>query len=397
MNIDVKVNRQLYLLFACIAANCFANIPMWLLPEILSDSMEYLTLTAVQSSWVISAETFALAFSSIFFASRNFRFSYRRLGVVGSVIGLAGNFASSQCVDFSGLFAARAVAGFGEGALLMIANTLVADFNKPDRAYAHINVANIIYGSFAFFSLPFVFPHRDGLMVFNIAAIAMLAMAPFFYWLSTRQVQRTSHLMESDTLKEAPQIFSVSAITLYMAMMFIGTGCGASWGFLVEFGKAISLPQEQIDFSIGFGTIAAIAGSGLVAIIGTRYGRLYPVLLAIALAGISNYSLSHTEDIFVYRLGILGLLFSMYFILPFFLGYGADLDRSGRVSAIVCAIFMLTAGSIGPLAGGAIADNFDISYIGTAILFMCVISAVFTVIFARLDKSITPGIGAIHT
>lgn len=381
------VDRQVTLLLACIAANCIANIPLWLLPEILSDSMEYLKLTTVQSSWVVSAETIALAFSSIFLASRDFKVSYRQVAVVGAIIGLAGNFLSAQCDTFEALNLSRGLAGLGEGAVLMVANTLVADFEKPDRAYAVINLANIVYGSLAFFTLPIIFPQRSGLMVFNIAAVAMAALAPVLYWTSTRLVQRTSHLIEAETVRPDHHVFSVSAMTLYSAMLFLGSGCGASWSLMVEFGKAVALTQEQIDWAIGIGILAAIAGSGFVAVIELRFGRLTPVLLVTLGTAAVNYSISHTEVAAIFRADILGVLFGMYFLLPYFLGFGADIDKSGRVSAIVCAIFMLTSGSLGPIAGGFITDKIGIYSVGTATAASCAIAAILTIVFVRMEHS----------
>lgn len=365
-----------YLLVACTAANCFANVSLWLLPEVLSDSMEALKLTAFQASAVVSAETVMMALASIILSTRDFRVSYRNLALAAAGVGLVGNVLSALAPDFSYLFIARAIAGAGEGAVLMVATSLVADFEHADRAYAHMNTVNIIYGSAVFFSLPILFPHRDGLAVFLIVAIAMLPLVLPFFWLTERPVHHTAHGVIADDEKAPANIFTAGTLGLIAGMLLLGTGCGASWAFLVEFGKQVHMAQDQIDWAISASTVSAIVASAAVGVIGTRFGRLIPVLMMIAVAAVANASISHGNSPQVFRWSAIALLIAIYFLLPYFLGFGAALDRSGRISAIVSSVFMVTSGSIGPLVAGLVADRTGIPAIGTVTASLCLLSAV---------------------
>lgn len=375
--------RTARLLIACIAANCFANVPLWLLPEILSDSISTLSLSAFQGSLVVSSENFMLALISILLVSTDFRFSYRTLALAGTVVALIGNTLSAFSSDFHGFFLSRAVAGAGEGAVLMVSNALVANFRNPERAYAGMTISNVIYGSLAFFSLPLLFSHREGLAIFLIIVAITVPLLPLLFWLSSDRVQRLPRHSDAVEPHMPAATFSATAFVLYGAMLLLGIGGGSCWAFLVEFGKQTSLSQERIDLAIGVATIFAIAGSGAVALLGGRYGRLIPVVIAAAAAGAASYSISYTTSPVVFGIDTAALLFFNYFLFPYYLGFGAQIDRSGRVSSVVGAIIMLTSGCLGPLVGGYVSDKAGIASVGMVAFVLYAAAIVLTVVFVR--------------
>lgn len=381
--IQAGANRKTQLLVACIAAYCFGNLTQWLLPEWLSDSMEVLKLSATQGSIACAAETVALAVTSIFLASRESRLTYFQVAIIGAVVALIGNGASGLVSSYPPLILSRFVAGVGEGAVLMVGTALVADFKNPDAVYAKLNIANIVYGSAAFFSLPLLFPSRNGLMIFLIATCALIPLLAGFGWISRRSITKGHEF----GVASKTGIFAPPALALYGGMLFLATATSGNWSFLVEYGKRTGMAQEQIDMAIGIATISAVIGSGLVALIGDRFGRLIPALACMAIAGFFNFDIVNNSSPLWFRIDCAFVLIGVYFLVPYFLGYGAALDASGRISAIVNAAFMLSLAS-GPVMSGAVNDYYGAAVVPYIVLGLFAVSALLLVFVDRCVKKI---------
>lgn len=360
--------RTRWLLLACIAAYTFANVPLWLLPVILSDSMATLALNATQSGLVVSGETLGLGVVSIALAAHSFGLRYRTIAMVGGCIGLVGNVLSAYAGSFEGLLAARLVAGVGEGAVLMVATALVADFADPERAYGILNIANILYGSAVFMLMPQVWPHRDGLEVFVIGALAMAPLLLPMTQLSTRTAAVHHHV--SAQTGASFSVISLPAMLLYLSMLCIGSSSGGTWAFLAEYGKQTGMPEEAVVSAIGVATLAAILGSVLVSVVGSRWGRLLPMLVGVVVTGAANFLLTTVTSPLAFRIESAVTLIGVYFLLPGLLAYGACLDRTGRISTVVGGVFMLTI-AVGPTLFGLVVDHAGMPGLSPAVLLLC--------------------------
>lgn len=364
--------RLRWLLFACIAAYTFANVPLWLLPVILSDSMATLQLNATQAGLVVSGETLGLGLVSIGLAAHSFGLRYRTLALWGALIGLAGNGLSACAGSFESLLAARWLAGAGEGAVLMVATALVADFADPERAYGTLNVINILYGSAVFMAMPWVWPERHGLQVFVVCVVAMVPLLLPLWQLSSRTASVHQQVTDGAAAGAGGQcaVLSRPALLLYLCMLCVGSSSGGTWAFLAEYGKQTGLAEDAVVSAIGVATLAAIAGSVLVGVVGTRFGRLLPLLLGVLATGTANVLLTRVASPLAFRIESAVTLISIYFLLPGLLAYGAFLDRTGRISTVVGGVFMLTI-AVGPTVFGMVVDHAGMAGLSPAVLLLC--------------------------
>jgi predicted MFS family arabinose efflux permease len=360
--------RLRWLLLACIAAYTFANVPLWLLPVILSDSMATLQLNATQAGLVVSGETLGLGLVSIGLAAHSFGLRYRTLAWLGAVVGLAGNGLSTFAGSFESLVAARWVAGAGEGAVLMVATALVADFDDPERAYGTLNFVNILYGSAVFMAMPWAWPERHGLQVFLVCTVAMVPLLLPMLQLSSRTA--AVHQQVTEGTGGQCSVLSRPALLLYLCMLCIGSSSGGTWAFLAEYGKQTGLAEDAVVAAIGVATLAAIVGSVLVGAVGTRWGRLLPLLLGVLATGAANVLLTRVASPLAFRIEATVTLISIYFLLPGLLAYGAFLDRTGRISTVVGGVFMLTI-AVGPTVFGIVVDHAGMAGLSPAVLLLC--------------------------
>jgi predicted MFS family arabinose efflux permease len=136
----------------------------------------------------------------------------------------------------------------------------------------------------------------------------------------------------------------------------------SAWAFYVILGELAGFGSEQINAILTFSVLFTLVGSTLASVVGHRFGRLLPSILGILMMTVSIVGLSLSRDPTHYRV-LTGLnLFGLYIFVPYFLGYAAGADQSGRGPAIVAGAFMLAA-AIGPYLGGIVISRFGIEYL----------------------------------
>ena len=368
-----------------VAAYTLSNLSGWLLPVVVSDAMTALNLSATQGGLVVAGETLAIALSTLLLTRHSFGLRYLTIAMVGAVVALICTIASAFAHDFSSLLALRLLTGLGEGAVMMVANSLAASDENPDRAFAHMNVINILYGSSLFLLMPMLWPNRSGLTVFSIAAWGMVVLLPLMFWLSRRTAED-----HKEVLIQSGQFRPISTSALLLlsaAMLFIGSAAGATWTFMAEFGKQTGMTPDAIDSAIGVATLSAIVGSGMAGFLFRHFGRFWPLAVGTLVVTGACYSIANAHDGLHFRIEAVVVLISMYFLLPGLLSAGADIDRSGRVSAVVGAVFMLTL-AIGPAVAGWVADHFGLPQVGLTALGMGVAALVSLLLFHRKAQTL---------
>jgi predicted MFS family arabinose efflux permease len=98
--------------------------------------------------------------------------------------------------------------------------------------------------------------------------------------------------------------------------------------------------------------LASAAGSVLATVLGIRLGRRRTLVGGMALMAAAILSLSWSETYWIYALGIVGLGFTIGFVLPYQMGTLAALDAEGRFVVLIAAAQGIGSAA-GPALGGA--------------------------------------------
>ena len=101
--------------------------------------------------------------------------------------------------------------------------------------------------------------------------------------------------------------------------------------------------------------LASAAGSVIAMVLGTRFGRRWTLLAGMALMVAAILSLSWSETYSLYAIGIVGLGFTVGFVLPYQMGTLAALDTEGRFVVLITAAQGIGSAA-GPALGGAAVD-----------------------------------------
>lgn len=147
--------------------------------------------------------------------------------------------------------------------------------------------------------------------------------------------------------KDLPAPISIAAVLAPGIVLIAAVGF---WAFLQRFGISIGIPQKQLGTILGLITLSGIPASLAVIWIGSRFGRLVPVL--IGLGGLLIPMLmfaSGAASLGLYVVG--GILFTMSwsFSIPTIQAVQSDLDDSGQLAAI-STMPQAIGSAIGPTA-----------------------------------------------
>jgi MFS family permease len=357
--IQVK-SRRVGLFIAASAASIVAWSPTWLQPVMLAEFVSHGTMTHAAAGLIITFEMVSISVSAILYA-RIRQASVRSIGIGGLCIAAVGDSCALTAYGFGALLVTRMIAGIGEGALLMAANATLARFEQPDRAYARTYVVTNIMASVVFyviptmgavFARPATFPALLSLLALTLPGVLALprdrALAK-----STRKIPALA------PLRGDRRPVALIAISLFAYLLVIA----AAWPTYVIIGVQTGLSAGEATHALAVAELCAFAGSLLASLVGTRFGRFLPLALGICLVESTLFTLTHTNDAWFFRLGIGAVMCGSYFVVPYFYGYAAAQDKSGRGAAVVGALAPLSF-AVGPYLSGIILEHGTVGIVG---------------------------------
>ncbi|MCG4262429.1 MFS transporter [Acetobacter senegalensis] len=339
------------------AAYCIANISWWLQPALINEVLLRLHLGDASAGLVASAEMAAMAFSSMILARQVRKLSFRLLAGIGAIIAIIGNLFSSFITNYPDLLMMRCLVGLGEGAALAVSSACFADFENPDGAYANVGVINILLGTI----LVFIFPFMGSVLtknniIFPFMSIIVFILSIFIYFLPKKNSYNNNL---SSVVIPAHHIFSWKLMRLVMATFTVVVTSGAMWSFYYILGEKAGLSNASINNAITLAVFLSLIGGGLASFCGTRFGRLKPVSCGMLCISTAIVLMSLCSNGAIFRLSACINVAGIYFLIPYFFGYAAAQDSTGRDAAVVGGAFLLT-GAVGPYLGGIIIENFGI-------------------------------------
>jgi predicted MFS family arabinose efflux permease len=332
------------------AATCSANLSWFLQPLIVSDLMVSRHVSVSSAALLVTFEFIAITLTSFLLARFVHDVRFRAICAAGGFLMVAGSLATLLVHGYAVTAVARSLTGIGEGVFLMVSTAAVARLADPDRAYAQLNVVNIICGAIVSLGLP-PLVDRFGSQGLTLKVIAAMLTA---FAVISLAMPRTEIYVPP---KHAGRGGSISARVLLIAVasFFLALGTCATWAVYVTLGLNIGLAEVQIDRIISYAVLSAIPAGMLATFLGARFGRLLPMSIATATIICSIFVLATSHDHLLFA--VFGCLnqAGMCFLVPYMFGVAAKEDSSGRAAAITGAAYLMT-GAVGPTIAGALID-----------------------------------------
>lgn len=125
---------------------------------------------------------------------------------------------------------------------------------------------------------------------------------------------------------------------LLISILCFFTGVGALWTFLALLGQGIGLDASHVALVLSISKLVAFAASFLPGIIGSRFGRIAPIVVAAAIliAAVQVYAIAGNFAVFVVATAMFS--FGWYVIYPFQLGALGQVDHDGRPMLAAAAL-----------------------------------------------------------
>lgn len=230
------------------------------------------------------------------------------------------------------LAAVRLMHGLTGGLLVGITYGVMSRTAFPDRCFGILMIVQSILGGIGSMFLPRLVPEFGAPVLFlafaalSTAALIVLAFLPAY------AVARVGASRIFDAL---PGARSWRGLALALgAVFFFQTGNFAVNGYLIELGRANGFALNFITATIGVAHWLATLGALLVVVIGTRWGRLAPIVAGtlVFLLGTLAFRWSAVPAVFV--AACIATAIAVFFVIPFLLGLCAEFDRGGRAAAL---------------------------------------------------------------
>lgn len=321
-------------------------------------------------------------FSGVFWIRR---LPWRPLLVASGVMFSIGFFAASWLHQYALLASCLFVAGTAAAVGYGVTIACIGDTDEPERWFAWAWFMQAVAGT----ALAYLLPRlgtigQDFDASMRLIAILVLMMMPLVLWLPNRGVKSGSSHPYSNHRVE----FQTAALVLGMAvivLVFIAES--GLWSFLDRIAVAAGHDREFAGLVVALSFVGAGAGSSIAGILGTRFGRLLPMIASIGLS-IGAASLFYlSDDQFSLLLAAFVYGFAWNLGAPYRMGLVAAADTTGRFVTMIPG--MQAIGSvIGPgLAGMLIIDgSFALVYVVASGVWLLAL-ALFVVANSRLKSS----------
>ena len=272
------------------------------------------------------------------------RVDWRHAALAALMLVVCGNLASTIADKFELLLLVRFITGLGEGTATGLALVILSDTRDPDRSFGLAVGAPVVVGLVGFQVLPPVVDRWgfDGLMIVFAGLAALIASV------TQRLPARGRPHPTLDDVEHA-DVFAVFSALLATAVYH--AALGAVWAFIERIGAGAGIDGTSIGRVLGIAVVFGFAGAMAATGLGTRAGRIAPIVIAVIVQLIAVYLLADDVSDRAYFTAACLFQFCWLFAVPYQLGVIASADRSGRFFVLTIA-FQAGGVTLGPLLAG---------------------------------------------
>ncbi len=339
-------------------------MPLLVLPAMIGVLVDNAGMSDSTAGWSASTGFLASAVIGLVMSLRIHHLNLRRVAVMTLLLALVADLASAMTAGDSVLFfVARALSGIGLGAAYVAAVSSFPRFDGFERGFGIFVTMQFTVSGLGLYVVP-VYADQIGAqgLFLAFALLDALAMA------MTRVLptERASGEFGSDGTSELMVLLTGSALLAIIGFAIFEAANNAQFTYVERFGVALSIPDEDIGFSLLMASLIGIPGAFSIVLFGQRFGTLLPLLFGITIAVVGLLVLINATSYPVYFFGSCCMGFSWAFCLPLIQTLLAVIDRKGSVIAAGTA-FSTFGSALGPglaalvVVGGRYNDVFLLS------------------------------------
>jgi hypothetical protein len=342
---DGIVARLLLALLAT-AGLFYVNI----MPAIVTGLQDGLGFTPAQANLVASANVYGAAAGALLAVFVLARLPWRRteLILIGGLIAI--DLVSMRVGAPGALAALRLLHGLIGGVSVGIGLGIIARTRSPDKGFGMLLFVQYGLGGLGVMTIPGLVPLFGHEILF--VALALVSLAAAIGLLFLPDYPARAHAIKLGGGKiGAPLVVALLAVFLFQAS---NMGLGAN---IIDLGRHYTLDQGTIGPALGAASWLGMLGALLVALLGTRSGRVLPLTAAMAVTLIGTWAFHGSASGLVYFAANAATAIVWAFTIPYLFGICSDYDATGRTAAFAgfCSKLGLASGpAVAGLTVGAI-------------------------------------------
>ena len=317
-----------------------------MLPLFLGAAAEEYGLTPDKIGFLSAIEMGGIAFISLLGPFWINRFNWRRMAIAVTVMIFIVNLITMAAKSYEALLIVRLLAGLVEGAIYSLSIAVVSEYEKPDRAFGFMFIAQVGAGAIGLICLPMLVAAWGITPILLYLALLSVVVLPVLKWmpLPVKSVKTQTVQIAQITFPIYIPLIGILILTIWCCNL------GAFWAFVERIGDHAGMDAQTIGIALTIGMLSGIPGAGAAAWFSDKYGRIWPFCLTLIVQTGVMYAL-------VGALGSLKLTVIMIcynsvwsFGQAYLMGIIATSDSSART-----AVLMPVSQALGVGAGSAIA------------------------------------------
>lgn len=321
---------RVLLAFLATAGLFYVNI----MPALVDGLIEGLGFSNRDAGLVGSANVYGAAvgaFSAVFVVKR---INWRVAAVALLLTLVAIDFISMLLTSAPALIGTRFIHGCVGGLLVGIGFAVISRTTEVDRTFGYLLTIQFGLGGLGLIYLPPLVPVYGTTVLFMslIAfSVVTLLMLPFLDDYPPRENDEKVRVSNGNK--------RLIALALIATFLFQAANM-AIYAYAIGIGKDAMLETAFVSNALGVAAWLAIAGSVLVILLSTRFGRLWPVGIAIAVTAFSIWALHFSDvkpgdwetSVFWWANVFWGVGWA--FVISYLLGMCSEFDTTGQMAAL---------------------------------------------------------------
>lgn len=261
------------------------------------------------------------------------RLNRRTIGVSGAVLICAGNAASFASSTAALLFLARAVAGAGSGAIMSATAAVASEHRNPHKVFSAMTGITMLVAIGMFMLVPRLAEQHGARSIFLAMALLALIAAAVSLWLPKWSSEKPGEPEVNDAGTHPFALFQLPSFLLCGAWLFFFIALNGAYFYVERIGSSIGMRPSEIGDGLALASFISLAGPVLASVLGLRFGRIGPLIVAVILNAAGVLAMTQTGSPAVFVVSIAVSTMMLTFAPPYALGLAASLVASGRLTS----------------------------------------------------------------
>ncbi|MFM0097179.1 MFS transporter [Paraburkholderia nemoris] len=328
---------------AMVAMSNLGALTMLMTPAFIAGYLSSGWLSGTEASTLTSVELAGMTIAVILTSLVIARVDRRACLGIGLLVAAVGHLTSILVASYPLLVIIRTVAGIGIGISYTVAVAALSATRSPDRNFGFAITSNQLSVTLLLAVLSWFGLDHGYRIVIGVVLVFTLLMGLGIVWFPRAAPLRSATesgvgtQVSSSTL---PGVLGLAGMFLFLVAV------GEVWPLVGPIAQSRGIGSAAVGSALAIAGLAGIVAGLLVSLIGSRFGRLAPLIVGTLGLACAMLTLLVASDGQSLVLSTSLIMFFWIFSIPYYLGSQSALDPSGRLAVLSSGMmpFGLAAG-----------------------------------------------------